>query len=191
MFNLLRKPDFLIFKFFVMTVAEFNSNYKNVEGLLIGFAMKLTKSRNRADDLMQETVMRAYKNRDCFHEGTNFKAWITTIMRNSFINDYRKRKTRNNVECAVEDVIKLASKASKREDASSIIMMKELNKIVNSLSDEYRLPFRMFHRGYSYLEIADNMDLPIGTIKSRIFFARKQLKTKIEALYGSNIMQVA
>ncbi len=172
-----------------MTITEFNSNYKSIENLLTGFAMKLTKNRNRADDLMQETVMRAYKNRDRFRDGTNFKAWVTTIMRNSFINDYRKQKTRNRVEQPVEDVINLASSAIRKEEASSNIMMGELNNIVSSLSDTYRIPFTMFYRGYAYLEIAEEMKLPIGTVKSRIFFARKQLKEKVESRYGNNVLE--
>jgi RNA polymerase sigma-70 factor (ECF subfamily) len=172
-----------------MTVTEFNSKYETIENLLIGFAMKLTKNRNRANDLMQETVMRAYKNRDRFRDGTNFKAWVTTIMRNSFINDYRKQKTRNRVEQPVEDVINLASSAIKKEEASSNIMMEELNTIVDSLSDTYRVPFMMFYEGFSYLEIAEKMNLPIGTVKSRIFFARKQLKAKVEARYGNNVLE--
>ena len=172
-----------------MTVTEFNSRYDAIENLLTGFAMKLTRNKDLANDLKQETVMRAFDNRDRFRSGTNFKAWVTTIMRNSFINDYRKQKTRNRVEQPVEDITYLASNSMKSEEASSNIMMQELTTIVDSLADAYRIPFTMFYRGYSYLEIAEKVQLPIGTVKSRIFFARKQLKEKITARYEGNALE--
>ena len=171
-----------------MTVTEFNTQFNELEDLLFGFAMKLTKNRDRSRDLMQETVMRAYKNKDRFQNGTNFKAWITTIMRNSFINNYRKQRTRNNVEQPVEDMLHVADQAVTTEKASSSIMMEELQDILKNLSDTYRIPFTMFYEGYQYLEIAAHMNLPIGTVKSRIFFARKQLKQTITAKYGENVL---
>lgn len=171
-----------------MTVNEFNNNFENLEDLLFGFAMKLTKNRDRARDLMQETLMRAFKNKERFRKGTNFKAWVTTIMRNSFINNYRKQRTRNRIEQPVEDMLHIADRAITNEKASSSMMMKELNVILNQLSDTYRVPFIMFYEGYAYLEIAEEMNLPIGTVKSRIFFARKQLKNAITQKYGKNIL---
>ena len=172
-----------------MTVTEFNTKLDKLENLLFGFAMKLTKSRDRSQDLMQETVLRAFKNKDRFREGTNFKAWITTIMRNSFINEYRKRRTRNRTEQPVEDMLHLANDAVVEEKASSSIMMRELVSIVGELSDTYRVPFTMFYDGFQYSEIADQLELPIGTVKSRIFFARKQLKAAVNDKYGENVLQ--
>lgn len=172
-----------------MTVTDFNTKFESLENLLFGFAMKLTKNRDRSKDLMQETVMRAFKNKDRFREGTNFKAWITTIMRNSFINNYRKQRTRNRVEQPVEDILHIADKAVVNEKASSSIMMIELETILANLSDTYRIPFSMFYEGYAYLEIAEKMGLPIGTVKSRIFFARKQLKGAVTAKYGENVLE--
>ncbi len=174
-----------------MTVTEFNTKFNNLESLLFGFAMKLTKNRDRSRDLMQETTLRAFKNKDRFREGTNFKAWITTIMRNSFINEYRKQRTRNKAEQPVEDILHLANDAVVGEKATSSIMMQELTGIVSQLSDTYRIPFTMFYNGYHYNEIAESMNLPIGTIKSRIFFARKQLKAAVTDKYGDNVMELA
>lgn len=173
-----------------MTVTEFNTRFDNLESLLFGFAMKLTKNRDRSRDLMQETTLRAFKNKDRFREGTNFKAWITTIMRNSFINEYRKQRTRNKAEQPVEDILHLANEAVVGEEASSSIMMKELSSIVAELSDTYRVPFTMFYNGYQYSEIATQMGLPIGTVKSRIFFARKELKAAVTDKYGDNVMEL-
>jgi len=174
-----------------MTVTEFNTRFENLENLLFGFAMKLTKNRDRSKDLMQDTLMRAFRNKDRFRPGTNFKAWVTTIILNSFINEYRKQRTRNRVEQPVEDIRSLSNTTMTSEKATSAVTMKELSKIVNSLSDIYRIPFKMFYEGYSYLEIAAELDLPIGTVKSRIFFARKELKKAITAEYAYGLLTTA
>ena len=167
-----------------MTTVEFNERFDKLEQLLFAFAMKLTRNREEAKDLMQETIFRAYNNKDRFTLGTNFKAWMTTIMRNTFINNYRKKKTRNKVEQPIEDFLFAIENKGVRNDGEGNIMMRELQGMVNSLKDGYRIPFMMFFRGYQYNEIAEHMNLPMGTVKSRIFFARKQLKEKIGSRYG-------
>ena len=174
-----------------MTTIEFNSRYQPIENLLYAFAMKLTRNKANADDLMQETLCRAYKNRNRYNIGTNFKAWITTIMRNNFINDYRKRKTRNRVEAPIEDFSYLIENKSVDGNANSIIMMKELTNIINSLSNDFKQPFLMFNEGYHYDEIAEALNIPIGTVKSRIFFARKKLKGMIKHQYGTTLFRRA
>lgn len=170
-----------------MTTTEFNTKYKPLEDLLYSFAMKLTRSKVRTQDLMQETLFRAFKNKDRFKEGTNFKAWITTIMRNNFINDYRKRKIRNKLEAPIEDYGYFVENKSIESDINSIIMMKELNKLVDSLPKNFQEPFIMFNEGYHYDEIATIMNIPIGTVKSRIYFARKKLKAMIFQQYGNSL----
>ena len=167
-----------------MTTLSFNHNVSKLEELLFAFAMKLTKNREDAKDLFQETLMRAFANKDRFTAGTNFKAWITTIMRNSFINEYRKRRTRNKVEQPLEDNTEFAVKKSVRNEGGSIIMMNELRTMLDSMNDSHRVPFEMFFEGYEYQEIAEQLDLPMGTVKSRIFFARKKMKDMIEGRYG-------
>lgn len=174
-----------------MTTTEFNKSYQPLEALLFAFAMKLTRNTTNAQDLMQETLCRAFKNKDRFLIGTNFKAWITTIMRNNFINDYRKRKTRNKVEAPIEDFGYFVENKSVEGNANSIIMMKELTKMVESLEEDFSKPFNMFNEGFHYDEIATEMNIPIGTVKSRIFFARKKLKSMIKARYGTTLLQRA
>lgn len=168
-----------------MTTIEFNNEYYDIENLLFAFAMKLTRNYDGAKDLMQETVANAYANRDRFKLGTNFKAWMTTIMRNAFINDYRKRRKRNQIEQPIEEVAYAVESKTVNQQADSIIMMKELRNILNSLKDDHRIPFWMHYQGYQYNEIAKDLDLPIGTVKSRIFFARKKLKVKIQENYST------
>ncbi len=168
-----------------MTSSAFNAQYQPLEDLLFAFAMKLTRDTVNAQDLMQETLCRAYKAKDRFKEGTNFKAWITTIMRNNYINEFRKLKTRNRVEAPVEDYGYMVENKGSQGDAGSLIMMKELTGMVDSLSEDFQKPFVMFMDGYHYDEIAAEMNIPMGTVKSRIFFARKKLKSMVQAQYGS------
>ncbi|MCB0520198.1 MAG: RNA polymerase sigma factor [Lewinellaceae bacterium] len=174
-----------------MTTIEFNSHYSNLESLLFAFAMKLTANREDARDLLQETIMRAYASKDRFAMGTNFKAWITTIMRNCFINEYRKRRTRNKVEQPLEENHEVAVKKAVRNSGPSIIMMKELRSMLNKIGDAHRVPFEMFFNGYEYQEIAEVLHLPMGTVKSRIFFARKKMKEMIDFSFGRDYFRRA
>lgn len=174
-----------------MTTLEFNNSYQPLESLLYAFALKLTRNSTNAQDLMQETLLRAFKNRDRFLVGSNFKAWITTIMRNNFINDYRKIKTRNKVEAPIEDFGYFVENKSIEGNANSIIMMKELTRMVDSLSEDLKSPFNMFNDGFHYDEIAELMEIPIGTVKSRIYFARKKLRGMVAARYGSSLIRRA
>ncbi len=166
-----------------MTTLEFNKNVNEIESLLFGFAMRLTRDKENAKDLMQETLMRCFDKRDRFQEGSNFKSWSTTVMYNSYINHYRKRKTKNKVIKPVENFNIFVENKSMEGNAYSLIMMKELKKIVNKLTDDYRIPFKMFVEGYQYDEIAEELDIPMGTIKSRIFYARKKLKAMVTDRY--------
>jgi len=174
-----------------MTKLTFNQEISNIESLLIGFAMRLTRNKENAKDLMQETLMRCYDKRDRFHEGTNFKSWVTTVMYNSFINHYRKSKTKNKVIKQVEDFSYIAENRSTQGNPESVIFMKELESVVNSLTDTYKIPFTMFAEGFHYDEIAAALDLPMGTVKSRIFYARKKLSEKVRTLYGPSATMVA
>lgn len=169
-----------------MTTKEFKAEYELIENLLFGFAIKLTKNKENAKDLIQETFCRAFKNRDRFSKDTNFKAWMTTIMRNNYINDYRKRKTRKQVMTPVDDFSYFIESKSGGDSGESIVMMKELNALVGELSDDLKQAFTLFVKGYHYEEIAEKENVPIGTIKSRIFFARKKLRASIKAHYGMN-----
>ena len=168
-----------------MSNKYFIEKIEKIEDLLFGFAMKLTKNRENAKDLMQETLRRAYENRVRYRIGTHFKSWLTTIMYNTFVNDYRKRKTRNKVEQPVEDIVFLEDRKTTEGRGDRNILRKELNDILQEIDGKYSKPFLMFFKGYHYDEISDQMDLPIGTVKSRIFYARKKLKEIIKSYYGA------
>ncbi len=174
-----------------MTSVYFKNQVDQIEDLLFGFAMKLTKNRENAKDLMQETLMRGFQARERFKIGTHFKSWMTTIMYNSYINHYRKRKTRNRVEQPIEDIVHLSNKPTTEGNGEQVVLRRELNGIMNQLDLKYKKPFLMFFQGFQYDEIAADMDLPIGTVKSRIFYARKQLKQMIIKQYGDDTLRRA
>lgn len=170
-----------------MTTLEFNNLYQPLQDLLFAFAMKLTRNQFDAQDLMQETLCSAFKNKKKFKMDTNFKAWITTIMRNNFINAYRKQRTRNKVEAPIEDFSYFIENKAAAGNIYSIIMMKELTNTVDKLPAGFKNPFTMYNDGFLYKEIADEMNLPIGTVKNRIFLARKRLKVMVQYQYGTTI----
>lgn len=171
-----------------MTNMEFNSKLKGLNTLLHAFAYNLTKNVEDAKDLYQETTYRALFNREKFQPDTNFKAWMFTIMKNIFINNYRKKVKANTVIDTTDNQFYLNSGTHVTANgAEGTILLKELNALVDSLDESIKVPFLMHHEGYKYQEIADELQLPLGTVKSRIFFARKELKDKILANYGFSL----
>ncbi len=170
-----------------MTSIEFNSKLSTLTSMLHSFAYNLTKNVEDAKDLYQETTYRALYNRDKFQPDTNFKAWIFTIMKNIFINNYRKKVKANTVLDNTENQFYLNSFShSAANAAEGTILLKELNVMVEDLDESIRIPFTMHFEGFKYQEIADELNLPLGTVKSRIFFARKELKDRIMSNYGFN-----
>ena len=168
-----------------MSTIEFNAQLMELRRLLMTFAYNLTKNAENANDLYQETAYRALKNKNKFKPGTNFKAWMMTIMKNIFINDYRKRVKANTIFDSTDNQYYLNSGShSVRNEGDSNILMKELNRMIDNLDEGLRVPFLMHHEGHKYQDIADFMELPLGTVKSRIFFARKELKKNIRGQYG-------
>lgn len=167
-----------------MSSIEFHSRFDQLSALLHAFAYNLTKNVEDAKDLFQETAYRALTNRDKFRPGTNFKAWLFTIMKNIFINNYRKKAKANTILDSTDNMYYINSGNTLiSNSAQSAIMMKELGRLVASLDESIKIPFMMHYEGFKYQEIADELDLPLGTVKSRIFFARKELKEKIGQLY--------
>lgn len=168
-----------------MSQIEFFKEFDQLSTLLHSFAYNLTKNSEDAKDLYQETAFRAMTNRDKFRPGTNLKAWLFTIMKNIFINNYRKKVKANTIMDNTDNLYYINSGRNTIEnDADSNILIKELTEMIESLDDSTRVPFLMHYQGFKYQEIADHLDLPLGTVKSRIFFARKDLKSQIARQYG-------
>ena len=166
-----------------MTPTKFLSLLNNIESRVFGFAMLLTKNRENAKDLMQETILRCYSNREKFQIGTNFKSWVTTIMYNSFINHYRKKKSKWKVFQSVEDFGRVVESTGTMNMIHANFAAEDIQAKIDDLPVDIQVPFEMYYRGYRYKEISDYMEIPIGTVKSRIFYARKQLKEEIQRLY--------
>lgn len=168
-----------------MSTIEFNSKFEQMTSLLQAFAYNLTKNQEDAKDLFQETAYRAMTNRDKFRPGTNFKAWLFTIMKNIFINNYRKKMKANTIMDSTDNLFYINSgSVTIANTGDSNMLMKELTTMIERLDESIKIPFLMHYQGYKYQEIADHFDLPLGTVKSRIFFARKELKALISKRYG-------
>lgn len=159
-----------------MSSIEFNQLILTHRQALEYFALSLTSDREDASDLLQDTYMKAIAYRDKFRESTNLKAWLYTIMRNTFINNYRRKTKSRTIIDQTEDLYYLNNARESRDrHPSSMLGHKEVTAEVDALQDEYRVPFRMHNDGYKYKEIAEYLQLPIGTVKSRIFLARQKL----------------
>lgn len=141
------------------------------------FAYKLTGNDYDAEDLYQETALRIYAKREKFRVNTNFEAWAKVIMRNLFINNYRKKARQNTyVDSSPNQFILNGADNAAQSKGESNINYKELVQMVQNLPENLKSPFWMSYKGYKYEEIAELLDTPMGTIKSRIFLARKQLQ---------------
>jgi RNA polymerase sigma factor, sigma-70 family len=170
----------------LMDKQDFNNSFYGLTPSLKSFAYNLTKDQEEAKDLYQETAFRAMTNRDKFKAGTNLKAWLFTIMKNIFINNYRKKSKTNTIMDSTDNMYFLNSSDTVISNgAGTNIMMDELTTMIKELDESIRVPFEMHYVGYKYQEIADHLHLPLGTVKSRIFFARKELKAKIKSQYGN------
>ena len=146
---------------------------------MLNFAYMLTSNRDDAYDLLQDTTLKALDNEDKFASDTNFKGWVFTIMRNIFINNYRRAGRAATVVDTTENLYHLnLSQDSGLETPEGSYSVNEITDAINEFSDEYRIPFSMHVQGYKYNEIAKEMNLPLGTVKSRIFFARKKLQSR-------------
>ena len=146
---------------------------------MLNFAYMLTSNRDDAYDLLQDTTLKALDNEDKFTEGTNFKGWVFTIMRNIFINNYRRGARQATVVDTTENLYLLnIAQDSGMETPDGSYSVSEISDSINDLPEEFRIPFSMHVAGYKYNEIAEHMQLPLGTVKSRIFFARKKLQQR-------------
>ena len=162
-----------------MATSEFQTKLMSLQSNMLNFALMLTSNRDNAYDLLQDTTLKALDNEDKYTDNTNFKGWVFTIMRNIFINNYRRVARSATVIDQTEDLYHLnISQDSGFETPEGSFQAGEITAAINQMSDEYRIPFSMHVAGYKYNEIADEMNLPLGTVKSRIFFARKKLQER-------------
>ncbi|MCM1503995.1 MAG: RNA polymerase sigma factor [Muribaculum sp.] len=164
-----------------MATSNFQSKLIELQKNMLNFAYILTSNRDDAYDLLQDTTLKVLDNEDKYVDNTNFKGWVFTIMRNIFINNYRKVVRSATVIDQTEDLYHLnLPQDSGFETPEGSFAAKEIAQAIDSFSDDYRIPFSMHIAGYKYNEIAEKMNLPLGTVKSRIFFARQRLQQSLK-----------
>lgn len=160
---------------------NFTKDLLSIQDDLLRFAYKLTADREDANDLLQETSLKALDNEDKYMPETNFKGWVYTIMRNIFINNYRKIVREQTFVDQTDNLYHLNSLPEPAyESTDQAYDLKEMHRVVNSLPREYKVPFSMHVAGFKYREIAEKLGLPLGTVKSRIFCTRQKLQQELK-----------
>ncbi len=163
-----------------MSTQEFSQLLLQNSEYLKPFAVTLTKDQETAKDLLQETMFRALSNQEKYSVGTNIKAWLYTIMRNIFINNYRRKSKQNTIfDNSPNDFLLDYNQSAVANEAESNMRIKYINTAIHNLPGIFKQPFMLYFEGYKYHEIADMLEEPLGTIKSRIHFARRLLKAQI------------
>ncbi len=168
-----------------MTAIEFNHKIINLQGTLELFTKRFTNNPQESKDLIQDTVLKALTYRDKFAENTNLKGWLYTIMRNTFINNYRKSKRARVTHDDTKELyyLNVADNYTFNSPESNF-EYNDIMKCVNEIREDLLVPFKMHQTGYKYHEIADQLDIPIGTVKNRIFHARKEIQGKLKSGYS-------
>ncbi len=170
-----------------MTAIEFNHTIDEMSGGLKPYALQLTHDIEEAKDLLQDTIFKAIKNREKFSEGTNLKAWLYTIMKNTFITNYQRMVRRSTFIDTSDNLHFINSSDSVISNlAYSNFTSEDIQDAIENLSDMYKTPFLMYFRGFKYHEIAEELDIPIGTVKNRIHIARKDLKSQLTVYANAN-----
>ena len=164
-----------------MTALEFSYTIDKLSASLRPFALRLTRDMEDANDLLQETLLKAFSNREKYTDGTNLKAWMYTIMKNTFITNYQRMIRKNTFIDSTDNLHYINSSSNTIENSAyGKFAMKDITRAIENLDDAYKVPFTMHFRGFKYHEIAEKLDIPIGTVKNRIHIARKELKHKLK-----------
>ena len=161
-------------------INSFRSNLVNLQPNLHNFAYQLTSDHEAAADLVQETTLKALDNEEKFTSDANFNGWVFTIMRNIFINNYRRSVRQATIVDTSEDLYQINTyQESALASPEDTIAVQDITNILKTFDADFRVPFNMHVAGYKYSEIAEHLNLPVGTIKSRIFFTRKRLRAAL------------
>lgn len=167
-----------------METADLSREIANLSPTLRLFTRRFTRDKDESMDLVQDTIMKALMYRDKFKDNTNLKGWLFTIMRNTFINTYRKAQRERTSHDHSKDLyfLNVEDEHTFNRPQESY-EWKEVWSMVDRIDEDLMTPFKMHASGYKYHEIAEHLQLPIGTVKNRIFHARKEIQKKLHG-YG-------
>ena len=164
---------------------------KKIAGELLplrNYALSLTHDMDDTKDLVQDTILKAYRYQSKFQEGTTLRGWLYTILKNSFINNYRRDMKRNTFLDSTDNSYFIDLPSHKIDnDAETKFIRQDLEAAIDELSFDLRVTFKLNTEGYKYHEIAEEMQIPIGTVKTRIFVARRILRERLKeyaVVYG-------
>ena len=166
---------------------DLSSELNRFEDALRRYAYRLTRNSGDAADLFQETAYRAIKGLHHFKAHTNIRSWLMTIMYNTFVNAYRKKKRMiiQQDDSATNYLLADTLANSVNNEGETKVGYDELQGIVRELDEPLRMAFVMAYEGYSYKEIAAKLEIPMGTVKSRVFQARRKLQRAVRQLYDN------
>jgi len=165
----------------------FQNRLLGMQENMMNFALQLTANKEDAQDLLQDTTLKVLDNQEKFTDNVNFRGWVLTVMRNTFINNYHKivrSQTMIDQSADLYNTDTINHSGFDSPEGSSDIT--EINKAIQNLNEEMKTPFAMYVSGYKYNEIAEKLNIPMGTVKSRIFVARQQLQEELKDFYYNN-----
>lgn len=164
-----------------MNVLQFQEKLLGLQENMMNFALMLTANKDDAQDLLQDTTLKVLNNQEKFVDNINFKGWVLTVMRNIFINNYHKVIRSQTVIDSEIDLYNLnITRNSGFDSPEGSFQIQEISNAITNLNSDLKIPFSMFLCGYKYNEIAEKLSLPLGTVKSRIFFARQELQHELK-----------
>lgn len=154
--------------------------------------MGYTRDKQAAEDLVQDTLLKALSNKDRFALDTNVRGWLFTIMRNIFINTLRRKRVVSGVmrDASGHSSEKYFFNSPESDSLDSYIMARELQVEISRLPNTYKIPMSLFVEGFKYIEIAEIIEQPLGTVKSRIHFARRFLKKQAADLRANGTVEM-
>ena len=165
-----------------MTAVEFNTQIASLKTTLELFTRRFTNDKMESEDLVQDTVLKALTYRDKFKQNTNLKGWLFTIMRNTFINKYRKAQRARTTHDDTPELYYLNVEDNYTFNTpDGTYEYHDIQRCVHEIKSDLLTPFKMHTEGFKYHEIAEHLEIPIGTVKNRIFHARKEIQKKLVA----------